>query len=150
MRRRSDEEDKYDREKRDPLKSHHGYIILLIIWFAIFFTLKNGNGKTHRTPSPAGLQKIKRVSLELFLSLQALVNNVKVIKLITPRGYQKKSKVLKLGRTGVVIDTRPDEYRPSKIASVLDSQLWRWRRVNEWDRYINDPVEKLNGHIKPE
>ena len=109
--------------------------------------LANGNGKTHRTPSPAGLKKIKRVSLELFLRLQAIVNDLKVIELIPPRGYQKKSKVLKFNRISAIIDTRPDEYRPSAITSVLDSQLWQWRRVNEWDRYINDPVDKLNGHI---
>ena len=122
----------------------------LLINEKIFNPKKIGNGKTHRTPSPAGLQKIKRVSLEIFLSLQALVNSFKVSDLITPRGYQKKSKVLKHVKIDTVIDTRPNEYRPSKITGVLDSQLWRWRRVNEWDRYINDPAYKLNGHIKPE
>ena len=96
------------------------------------------------------MQKIKRVSLEIFLSLQALVNSFKVIELITPRGYQKKSKVLRSAKIDAVIDTRPNEYRPSKITGVLDSQLWRWRRVKEWDHYMNDPVEKLSGHIKPE
>ena len=111
------------------------------------FLVFGGNGKTHRTPSPVGLRKIKRVSLELFLSLQALVNDLKVIELIPPRGYQKKSKVLRPAIAGAVIDTRPDEYRPSAITSVLDSQLWQWRRVNEWDRYVNDPIDKLNGHI---
>ena len=106
-----------------------------------------GNGKTHHTPSPIGLKKIKIVSLELFLRLQALVKSVKVVGLITPRGYQKKSKVLRLNRTGAVIDTRPNEYRPSKAINVYDSSPWRWRRVSEWDRYINDPVNKLSGHI---
>ena len=70
--------------------------------------------------------------------------------MITPRGYQKKSKVLKSAITDVVIDTRPDEYRPGKITSVLHSQLWQWRRVNEWDEYINDSVNKLSGHIVTE
>jgi len=106
-----------------------------------------GNGKTHRTPSPAGLRKIKRVSSELFLSLEALVNSLKVIDLITPRGYQKKSKVLRFNKTRTAVKTTPNEYRPSKIINVFHSPLWRWRRVNEWDRYINDSVEKLNGHI---
>jgi len=93
------------------------------------------------------LRKIKRVSLELFLSLQALVNSFKVSDLIPPRRDQKKSKVLRPGRAGAVIDTRPDEYRPSRIVNVFHSPLWQWRRVNEWDRYINDPIDKLNGHI---
>ena len=117
------------------------------IYISRLYSAEYGNGKTHRTPSPAGLQKIKRVSSELFLSLQALVNSFKAPNLITPRGYHKKSKVIKHDKISAAIDTRPDEYSPSKIVSVLYSPLWQWRRVNEWDRYINDPVEKLNGHI---
>ncbi len=102
---------------------------------------------THRTPSPVGLRKIKIVNLELFLSLRALVNSFKVSALIAPRGYQKKSKVLRPGRAGAIADERPDEYRPSKIINVFHSPLWQWRMVNEWDWYINDPIDKLNEHI---
>ena len=105
-----------------------------------------GNGKIHRTPTPSGIRKIKRVSLEIFLSLKELVNSVKVVELITPRGYQKKSKS-SLKKTDIVIRHYVHEYEPSNAINVCDSLPWRWRRVNEWDRYINDPVNKLNGHI---
>ena len=105
-----------------------------------------GNGKTHRTPSPVGLRKIKRITLELFLSLEALVDSFKVIDLITPRGYQKKSK-LSPKEPDSIIQHYAHEYEPSNAINVCDSAPWRWRRVNEWDRYINDPINKLNGHI---
>jgi hypothetical protein len=30
---------------------------------------------------------------------------------------------------------------------VHESSPWRWRRVVEWHRYINDPYENKNGHM---
>ncbi len=105
-----------------------------------------GNGNRHRTPSPVGLRKIKRVSLELFLSLRALVNSFKVSDLITPRGYQKKSKSPRK-TPDIAVRHYAHEYEPSNAINVRDSSPWKWRRVNEWDKYINDPVNKLNGHI---
>ena len=106
-----------------------------------------GNGKTHRTPSPVGLRKIKIVSLELFLRLKELVNSVKVSDSITPRGNRKKS-ALKHKYPGVIAPRHyAHEYEPSKAINVRDSSPWRWRRVNEWHQYINDAEEKIKGHM---
>ncbi len=108
-----------------------------------YLSTPSGNGKRHRTPSPVALRKIKRVSLKAFLCLKELVNNVKEI---TPRGNRKKSKPSFKDRVTVI----PDyvyEYEPSNIIHADDSLLWQWCRVNEWHRYLNDPVDKIKGHM---
>jgi hypothetical protein len=89
------------------------------------------------------LRTIKRVSLKVFLSLKELVNNVKKI---TPRGNRKKSK-LRFKERVTVIPNYVYEYEPSNAINVHDSSPWQWRRVNEWHRYINDPEEKIKGHM---
>jgi len=111
------------------------------------FCYLDGNGKTHRTPSPVGLQKIKIVSLELFLRLKELVNSIKVNDPITPRGNRKKSK-LSRKTPDIVIRHYAHEYEPSKAINVRDSSPWQWRRVAQWDRDLNDPFENIiKGHI---
>ena len=92
-------------------------------------------------PLPAGLKKIKRISFKVFLSLKELVNRFKVCDSITPRDYRKKSKP---GFKDPVATTRnyEHEYKPSNIINTHNSPYQRWRRVYEWDRYINDPIEK--------
>jgi hypothetical protein len=89
------------------------------------------------------LRKIKRVSLEVFLGLKELVN---IVKEITPRGNRKKSKPSFIECVTVM----PDyvyEYEPSNAIHVVDSPPWRWRRVNEWHRYLDDPADKIKGHM---
>jgi hypothetical protein len=66
---------------------------------------------------------------------------------IPPRGYQKKSKVKKSGIIYDHVDTRPNEYKPSNMVNAHYGPVFQWRRVNEWDEYINDPIEKLSGHM---
>ena len=107
---------------------------------------KIGNGKIDRTPTPRGLRKIKRISFEVFLSLKELVNSVKVYDSITPRGYREKS-TLSRKEPKIIIQNHAHEYKPSNMINVYDSPLWRWRRVNEWHRYINDTIENINGHM---
>ena len=109
-------------------------------------TAKSGNGKRDRTPLPQGLRKIKRISFGTFLRLKELFKGLKVYRLITPRGYQKKSKPLRKKRK-FVAQHHIRDYEPSNIVNVRDSSPWQWRRVNEWDHYINDPYEKINGHM---
>jgi hypothetical protein len=99
--------------------------------------------KRHPTPSPAGLLKIKRISFNTFLMLKYLFNSVKVI---TPRGNRKKSKLRFKDRV-TAIPNYIYEYKPSNIIYADDSLLWQWRRVNEWHRYINDTTEKIKGHM---
>jgi len=103
----------------------------------------NGNGKRHHTPHPVGLRKIKRVSLEVFLRLKELVSS---IKMITPRGNRKKS-ILKCATPVLATQNCAYDYEPSNAIYVQDSPLWQWRRVDEWYRYINDPVENIKGHM---
>ena len=106
-----------------------------------------GNGKIHRTPSPQGLRKIKRVSLETFLRLKEFVNSLKVYEPITPRGNRKKS-ILRRKKPVIAKQNHTNEYVPSNISNAYDSPLWQWRRVAQWNRYINDPHENIkNGHI---
>jgi len=103
-----------------------------------------GNGKKHHTPSPQGLRKIKVVSLEVFLRLKELVNSLKVI---TPRGNRKKS-ILRCQNLDVIVRRHYEhEYEPSNATYVQDSLPWRWNRVAEWHRYINDPIDKIKGHM---
>ena len=66
--------------------------------------------------------------------------------MITPRGNRKKSTS---SRKELYVTEKhyAHEYEPSGIINVRDSSPWQWRRVNEWDHYLNDPVEKSNGHI---
>lgn len=103
-----------------------------------------GNGKIDHPPSPVGLRKIKRISNKSFLSLKELVNSHKVTDLITPRGYQKKSK-LSIIEPGITELQNTYEYEPTNMANAYDSLYWRWHRVAEWHRYINDPIEKYKG-----
>ena len=105
----------------------------------------SGNGKIDSTPHPLGLRRIKRVSLKVFVGLKELVGN-KVHASIPPRGYRKKSRISR--KEPEVIDRYNDaEYEPSNIDTAYDSLRWRWRRVTQWDRYINDTIENIKGHM---
>lgn len=39
------------------------------------------------------------------------------------------------------------DYEPSRIDNTRNGPFWQWRRVTEWYRYINDPIENINGHM---
>jgi hypothetical protein len=124
-------------------RSAYGIFYASIARVSTRLLLSAGNGKRHSTPSPVGLRKIKRVSLKVFLGLKESVNSVKEI---TPRGNRKKSKP-RFKEHVTVIPNYIYEYEPSNIIYADDSLLWQWRRVNEWHRYINDPVDKIKGHM---
>ena len=63
--------------------------------------------------------------------------------MITPRGNRKFSKS-KLTRKKQYKHIRRyiHKHAPSNISNVSNSPYQRWRRVYEWDRYVNDPFEK--------
>ena len=105
-----------------------------------------GNGKIDRTPSPAGLRKIKRISFDAFLRLKELVNGIKVYNSITPKG-NRKNLLLNYKEPVAAIKQCTHEYEPSSIINTRYSLLWQWRRVNEWYKYINDPYENIKGHM---
>ena len=107
----------------------------------------HGIGKTHRTPSSRSIRKIKIVSLEVFLRLKELVNSINVCAPITPRGNRKKS-ILPRKEQDIATRHYVHEYEPSKAINVYHGSLWQWRRVADWQRYINDPdVNIKSGHI---
>ena len=104
-----------------------------------------GNGKIHRTPSPVGLRKIKRISFEVFLSLKELLNNFKPRFEKKIRPYCKRQIVI--NKPEPVQPAYGQPYEPTNMADAYDSLFWQWRRVAEWYRYINDPYENINGHM---
>ena len=109
------------------------------------FTEYLGNGKRDCTPTPVRLSKIKRVSFKGFLCLKALLRNFK------PRDEKKTRRYRKRQIVSNHIEAARQEYaqsyEPTNIASVYDSLSWRWHRVAEWERYINDSLDKKRARI---
>ena len=118
-----------------------------------------GNGKTHHTPTPEGLRKIKIISFEVFLKLKELLkvfkernaiflsHNAPRIKdlnsTIHPaRSIASKKSLLKNNNAAQTCS-----YEPTQIGYAYNSSFWQWQRVSEWFKYINDPSENINGHI---
>ena len=67
--------------------------------------------------------------------------------MITPRGNRKKS-ALRRKKLDIAVRHYAHEYEPSKAVNVRDSSPWRWRRVVQWDRDVNDPYENIiKGHM---
>ena len=111
----------------------------------MLFPFNSGNGNIHRTPTPEGLRKIKIISFKAFIGLKELLKIFKPLKKRIIQHYQKQR---------IVIDTPINDhqpcaglYEPSNITNTPDSLFWRWRRVKEWYRYINDPYENIKGHM---
>ena len=101
---------------------------------------KDGNGKRHSTPSYSRPRKIKRITSETFLLIKGLLRKLKRPRVKTKQHCHKK--------TPVIYKTANDSksykahaYEPSNISNAYDSDFWRWRRVAEWEKYINDPLE---------
>lgn len=122
-----------------------------------------GNGKRHHTPTPKRLRKIKRISFESFLSLKELFKDFKrdaikpqkLSNYLSPRastindlktGIHPTRGLVSTKRT-ITQDGHRQAYEPTQIYNTRNSSFWRWRRVREWDKYINDPLENINGHI---
>ena len=80
------------------------------------------------------------------MSLKALFNNCKCFN-SKERLHRLKSVKVRKNESDFVTQNHGNDYAPSNAINVYDSSSWRWSRVNEWDQYINDPVEKLNGHM---
>lgn len=115
-----------------------------------------GNGKRHRTPTPVRLKRIKRISFKAFLYLKELFKNFrreeakpkKDSKFLSPRAPRINDPTTKIypalsKKDNIAIHN----YEPSRIHNTRNSLFWQWRRVAEWDKYINDPYENINGHI---
>ena len=110
----------------------------------ITFT-SSGNGKRHRTPLPERPKRIKRITLEAFLRIKELLRGLK--RPGVNRRYVYRKKPLKIyKRADAGIQGYKNTYEPSNINATRDSLFWSWRRVVEWEKYINDPLENKNGH----
>ena len=122
-----------------------------------------GNGKRHHTPTPLRLRKIKVVSLKVFFCLKELFKNFKrdvtkpqkLPNYLSPRastindlkaGIHPTRDIVSTKRT-VAPDNHKHTYEPTQIYNTRNSSFWQWRRVREWDKYINDPLENISGHI---
>jgi hypothetical protein len=116
-----------------------------------------GNGKRDRTPTPSRLRKIKRISFKAFLHLKGLFKDFKRDALKSQIGSRNLSHraptindletrihVAPHKKNGISIH---GDYEPTRIQNTRDCLFWQWRRVAEWHRYINDPVENINGHM---
>lgn len=103
-----------------------------------------GNRKGHRTPTPEGLTKIKRISFETFLNLKALLKKFSqrpkakrtVVKHLAVGSLPEWTKGL--SGSGEAWLKPTNGYKPSNIVNAYESLFWRWRRVIAWERYIND------------
>ncbi|OPX28585.1 MAG: hypothetical protein B1H08_05625, partial [Candidatus Omnitrophica bacterium 4484_171] len=103
----------------------------------------NGNGKRHSIPFPGRPRKIKRITNEAFLGIKELLKQLKQPRFNKERKRREKP-LRRYGykRTNISIsDNTHNTYEPSTINNVYDSDFWRWRRVAEWGKYINDPLE---------
>ena len=101
-----------------------------------------GNGKRHCTPSPEGLRKIKRISFETFICLKELLRFFKKRQNLKPRRHSDKPIVV-CNKKNFIEPVRAYSYEPTQIGNAYDSVFWQWRRVIQWERYINDPLEKI-------
>lgn len=131
-------------------------------FFRALFSSLFGNGKRHHTPIPLRLRKIKRISFKAFLHLKELFKNFRHVA-AKPK---KDSKFLShkapaindlktrihltrdfVSKNEPAIVTRNDTplYEPTQMSAAINSSFWQWRRVVEWDRYINDPYENIRG-----
>jgi hypothetical protein len=108
---------------------------------------QSGNGKRHHTPSPQRPRKIKRITFETFLRLKGLFKNLKRPDAIVPWHYSIKPRVIPEKTTTAIQNYYARAYEPSNIDNTRNSLFWQWRRVTEWHRYINDPIENINGHM---
>jgi hypothetical protein len=92
------------------------------------------------------LKKIKVIGLEAFLSLKALFNKCKCFN---SKEQLRRLRTVKVRKDvlGVVVQNCVNEYEPSKMVNVYDSPPWQWRRVIQWDKYLNDPVDNRKGHM---
>jgi hypothetical protein len=116
-----------------------------------------GNGKIDRTPSPVDLRKIKRIGFKVFFYLKELFENFRArdLKFSCARGPRLNVLRTRRHTPWLHLNTKQVDahkninsaYEPTDMARAYDSALWQWRRVAEWYRYINDPMENIKGHM---
>jgi len=88
------------------------------------------------------LKKIKIISFETFLNLKELLREFDQSVVAKPEHRFNKPPALNEKRN-VNIQLYSHIYEPTQIINTRNSLFWQWRRVIAWERYINDPLEKI-------
>jgi hypothetical protein len=126
----------------------------MIVLLSTPFFQDPGNGNRHRTPLPKKLRKIKRISFKAFLYLKGLLKDFRRTAPssgIRPKNLRRNASRIDDLDAGIY-PTRPENSQmtiaddePTPIHNTRHSRFWQWRRVAEWERYLNDPLEKTKG-----
>jgi len=104
------------------------------------------------------LRKIKVVSFKAFFCLKELFKNFRR-KAVKPKKFSNslrhRAPTINNLKTGIHLTrgivSKNDlavampAYEPTQMSNAYNSSFWQWRRVAEWDRYINDPCENIRG-----
>ena len=71
----------------------------------------------------------------MFLDIKGLLKHLPVNK----KQQRRKKSLRKCKRTDAsMFDNACSVYEPTNINYAYNSDFWRWRRVAEWEKYIND------------
>ena len=90
--------------------------------------------------------KIEKLLIFTEKTLKALKNEFKQFKRqLRPKVKKPATAILRKPRNPKAIPKKAYlEYQPSNISYVYNSNLWRWRRVNEWfNEYERATNEKM-------
>ena len=125
--------------------------------------LAAGNGKIHpyplgggyKGPHPEsfrdGVRKILIVSTGIFKEIRKESSCFKrLFAGLIPR--KRKPRKEQIDEETIAIQTLAnsgrnetayyEQYAPVTVCPSQDTLSWKWRRVKEWDNYINDPMDK--------
>jgi len=76
----------------------------------------------------------------VFLDIKRFLKQLAVNK--KQQGFKKSSRKRK--RTDAsIFNNAHSVYEPTNINYAYNSDFWRWRKVIEWGKYINDPMNKV-------
>ena len=124
-----------------------------------FYLIALGNGKIHPYPLGGGdkedpiretfsdgVRKILIVSTEIFKEIKKEASCFKrLFAGLIPR--KRKPRKKQIDEKTVAIQTNEtayyEQYAPVTVWPARDSLSHKWRRVKEWDDYINDPMDRM-------
>ncbi|MBU0479058.1 hypothetical protein KKC91_10895 [bacterium] len=119
---------------------------------------RNGNGKIHPYPLGGGdkadpirefsdgVRKILIVNCNLFKEIRTESGLFRrwFNRLVT---RERKPRKKQIDEETIAIQTNEtayyEQYAPVTVWPARDSLSQKWRRVKEWDDYINDPMDKM-------
>ena len=120
---------------------------------------RNGNGKIHPYPLGEGEQgrphpesfrdgvrKILIISAGIFKEIRKESSCFKrLFAGLVPRERKPRKKHIDDEILAIQTDETAyyEQYAPVTVWPARDSLSRKWRRVKEWDEYINDPMDKM-------